>query len=394
MLAMNSKDAFSMLKIIFILLLSQNFLNVYSFKPEPRGGHMATLSNDKLYFIGGSRPIPTTSSAWNITHQFGLSDEVFYLELSSSFTVDLPPFTDLSATSRVPFGCEKGTMVLGVYGIRMYLVGGVQQDMTTFGYNTTNSSLWIYIVNSQKWDIPGPGTAGIPLPRRRSTATTIDKNGVIYIFGGRVEVDTGSNVFTIFDDFFTFDTVLLRWTNMSSLPNLPYKRSHSTATLMPDGKIIYIGGVTQSIPGEPATRISMNEINIFDTIASVWSQKSALGIVDPRVGHTSVLAPDNRTIVILGGSQSYGLNQTTPYPVFVLLDISSEPFQYSYPQPSGESPPPLAFHTATLYQNYMIVGFGVADLLADLPQYLPADLLAHLPALNKSMNHRNNIQQL
>ncbi|CAG8753068.1 13888_t:CDS:1, partial [Racocetra fulgida] len=68
--------------------------------PEPRGGHMATLYNDKIFFVGGSRPISTTSPAWNKTHQFDLSDEVFYLDLSSPFTVDLPPFTDLSATSR------------------------------------------------------------------------------------------------------------------------------------------------------------------------------------------------------------------------------------------------------------------------------------------------------
>ncbi|CAG8686108.1 10908_t:CDS:1, partial [Racocetra fulgida] len=220
---------------------------------------MAALYNDKIFFVGGSRPIPKTSPAWNTTHQFNLSDEVFYLDLSSSFTVDLPPFTDLSATSRVPFGCEKGTIVSGINGARMYLVGGVQQDMTTFGYNTTNSILWIYNVNSQRWDTTGQGTDGAPLPRRRSTATTSDKNGVIYILGGRVEVDTGSNVFTIFDDFFMFDTLLLKWTNMTSLPNHPYKRSHSTATLMPDGRIIYIGGVTQSIPGVAATRISMNE---------------------------------------------------------------------------------------------------------------------------------------
>ncbi|CAG8762563.1 5864_t:CDS:2, partial [Racocetra persica] len=90
-------------------------------------------------------------------------------------------------------------------------------------------------------------------------------------------------------------------------------------------------------------------IYIFDTIASAWSQKSAVGNIDPRVGHTALLAPDNHTIVILGGSQSYALNQTISYPVFVLLDVKSEPFQYSSPQPSGISPPPLSFHTATLY---------------------------------------------
>ncbi|CAG8680700.1 17020_t:CDS:2, partial [Dentiscutata heterogama] len=313
MLTTNFQVIFSLLGIIFVL-----FLNVHSFKPEPRGGHMVTLANDRIYFFGGSRPIPMTSSVWNQTHQFNLSDEVFYLDLSSSFSVDLPPFTDLSATSRMPFGSEKGTTVLGNRGIRIFLIGGVQQNMETFGYNTTNSSLWIYNINSQHWDTSGPGTYGPPLPRRRSTATVIDKNGVIYIYGGRVEVDTGSDVFTIFDDFFTFDTLLLKWSNLTDHPS---KRSHASATLMPDGKIIYIGGVTQSAPGEDANRISMNDIYIFDTLDSTWSQKSALGNdIDPRLGHTALLAPDNHTIVFLGGSQSYGYNHTTPHPIFLLLD--------------------------------------------------------------------------
>ncbi|RIB26373.1 hypothetical protein C2G38_265772 [Gigaspora rosea] len=103
----------------------------------------------------------------------------------------------------------------------------------------------------------------------------------------------------------------------------------------------------------------MNEIYIFDTIASAWSQKSALGNIDPRVGHTAILAPDNYTIVIFGGTQGYVLRQSTSYPTFVLLDVKSEPFQYSSPQTTGKAPPPLSYHTATLYQNYMIVAFGL-----------------------------------
>ncbi|CAG8456835.1 4448_t:CDS:2, partial [Gigaspora rosea] len=288
---------------------------------------MATLIDDKLYFFGGSRPIPMTSPVWNLTHQYNLSDEVFYLDLSSSFTVDLLPFKDLSDTSRMPFGCEKGTTVKGNGGIRVFLVGGVQQNMVTSGYNTTNSILWVYNVNSQEWGLSQ--TVGTQLPRRRSTATIIDQSGVIYIFGGRVELDMGSNVFTIFDDFFTFNTLSLTWMNLSST-NPPYKRSHSTATLMPDGTIIYIGGVTQEAPGQNSTRILMNEINVFDTKKLTWSMKYANNHdptinIDPRVGHTAVL----------GGTQSYGLNQTTAYPIFVLLDVKSEPFQYLSPQTSG-----------------------------------------------------------
>ncbi|CAG8442533.1 3021_t:CDS:2, partial [Scutellospora calospora] len=302
-------------KEIFYLLfiLSLNVLNIYSFIPEPRGGHTALLVNNKIFFFGGSRPIPKTSPQWNITHQYNLSDEVFYLDLSSQFSVDLPPFTDLSSTSRIPFGTEKGTTVIGNNGIRIFLVGGVQQDMTTFGYNTTNSSFWIYNMNSQKWGLSEQGTTGQPMPRRRSTGTVIDTKGVIYIFGGRVEVDIGSSVFTIFDDLFTFNILTLEWKNLS-LPNHPSKRSHCSATLMPDGKIIYIGGVTQSFPGQPATKLDMTEY--------ANSPKN----IDPRVGHTA----------LLGGTNSYGLNQTTVYPNFVLLNVKSQPFQYSIITPSGK----------------------------------------------------------
>ncbi|KAF0557814.1 galactose oxidase [Gigaspora margarita] len=356
MSTMNFKDVLSLLSIIFIL--SRNVLYGHSLKPEPRGGHMATLVNNKIYFMGGSRPIPKNSPEWNQTHQYILSDEVFYLDLSSQFNIDSPPFTNLSDISRMPFGSEKGSTVLGDSGQRIYLNGGVQQNMATLNYNASDSILWIYTIKSRQWSTTGPGTHGTLLPRRRSTATIINSKNVIYIFGGRVDLDTGSSVLIIYDDFFTFDTNSLEWKNLS-LPNHPSKRSHCTATLMPDGRIIYIGGVTQNNPGEDAIRIHMTEIYIFDTVQSTWLLQTANSPenIDPRVGHTAVLAPDNNTIVILGGTQSYGVNQTTPYPVFVLLDVKSEPFQYSAPTPSGSIPPPLAFHTATLYQDYMIVAF-------------------------------------
>ncbi|RIB15168.1 hypothetical protein C2G38_1600135 [Gigaspora rosea] len=265
-----------------IFVLSLIAYGVSSFDPEPRGGHMAVLIDKRLYFMGGSKPIPKNSTFWSPNRQFNLSDEVFYLDLSSPFTIDAPPYMDISSTSQMPFGSEKGTTVKGNNDLRIFLVGGVQQNIQTLAYD----------VKTQVWGTSGPGTTGPPLPNRRSTATIIDQNGVIYIFGGRVEIDTGSNVFTCFNDMFTFNIDSLVWTNLS-LPNSPSPRSHCSATLMPDGKIIYIGGVNQSIPGQPASRIVMNEIYVFDTILSTWSLKAAKipSFVDigPRVGHTAVL---------------------------------------------------------------------------------------------------------
>ncbi|CAG8494632.1 8886_t:CDS:2, partial [Gigaspora rosea] len=114
-----------------------------------------------------------------------------------------------------------------------------------------------------------------------------------------------------------------------SLPNNLSKRYQSTTTLMPDGKIIYIGGLSQSNPGDNVTRIFITEVT-----------------------------PNNYTIVILEETQSYGNGQTISCPVFILLNVKSEPFQYSAFTPSGSIPPPLVFCTATLYQGYMIVAFG------------------------------------
>ncbi|RIB26413.1 hypothetical protein C2G38_266638 [Gigaspora rosea] len=230
MSTMNFKDVLSLLSIIFIL--SQNVLYGHSFKPEARGGHMATLVNNKIYFMGWLRPISNNSLVWSQTHQYNLSDEVFYLDLSSRFNIDSPPFTDLSDISRMPFGSEKGSTVLGDSGQRIYLVSGLQQNMATFNYNASDSTLWIYTINSQHWHTSGPGTHGTLLPRRRSTSTIINSKNVIYIFGGRVELDTGSSVLIIYEDLFTFDTNKLEWKNLS-LPNHPSKRSHCTATLMP-----------------------------------------------------------------------------------------------------------------------------------------------------------------
>ncbi|CAG8755050.1 21398_t:CDS:1, partial [Gigaspora rosea] len=162
-----------------------NVLYGHSFKPEPRSGHMATLVNNKIYFMGGSRPIPKNSPVWSQTHQYNLSDEVFYLDLSSQFNIDSPPFTDLSDISRMPFGSEKGSTVLGDNGQRIYLVGGVQQNMATFNYNASDSVLWIYTIKSRQWNISGSGTHGTLMPSRRSTATIINSKSVIYIFGGK-----------------------------------------------------------------------------------------------------------------------------------------------------------------------------------------------------------------
>ncbi|CAG8702167.1 18190_t:CDS:2, partial [Racocetra persica] len=352
-----------------------------------RGGHEAVLLKNTIYFMGGSHAIPNASPFKSSIRGYNLSNEIFYLDLASPFSTTSPPYVDLSGTSaRLQYGNEKSTaLVGGPSNEEIHLVGGVQQNLTLLDqidhnattttnqtlminelfktWNSTNQTIFIYRPTARIWMSPeSVANIGAPTIRRRSTSTVISK-GIIYIFSGRAEIDTGSPTFTCFNDLYTYDTVLSRW-NKIDASNAPTPRSHSAAVLLPDGKILYIGGVSQTTPGEDATPIDMKIIPVFDTNSSTWSTEQAefgSTYIQPRTGHSATLAPDNTSIIIIGGTSSYVRNETTAKPVMVLLDISKKPYTYSelnVPGASGAKAPPLAYHSVTSYQNYMIVAYG------------------------------------
>ncbi|CAG8694778.1 14433_t:CDS:2 [Gigaspora margarita] len=255
-----------------------------------------------------------------------LSDEVFSLSLSSQFSISKPPYLDLSDTSaRMKFGSEKGTAVLGgPGGANIYLIGGVQQNLTRLNeidknpnitsnqalmieeinktYNMTDQSIFLYQPYGNSW-LNLLNQKGTLPTRRRSTSTVINQKGIIYIFGGRSQVDTGSPIFICYNDLYTFDTVLLSWNQINAV-DAPSPRSHAAPVLLPNGKILYIGGVSQTQPGTDADLINMNEIPVFDTNSSTWSYKYANQsiLVQPRIAHTATLMPNNNEIIIIGGN--------------------------------------------------------------------------------------------
>ncbi|CAG8725132.1 7579_t:CDS:2, partial [Gigaspora rosea] len=100
---------------------------------------------------------------------------------------------------------------------------------------------------------------------------------------------------------YNFDLLTYSW-NVNTLPNQPVGRRQHTATLIPDGKIIFIGGMNTP---------DIAQLDIYDTIANQWSQKIAIksGNVSARYGHTATLTPNNQSIIVYGGL-SYNLNQS------------------------------------------------------------------------------------
>ncbi|CAG8459035.1 13970_t:CDS:2, partial [Racocetra fulgida] len=156
--------------------------------PEGRGGHESVQVNDKLYFMGGSRLISQSNPK-----RYNLSNEVFYLDLSSQFNIRNPPFVDLTnGTSQMLYGNEKGAAVLGGSNRSdVYLIGGTQLRLSTLNWNVTDQFIYIYRTIPKIWTKLEQGIKGTQPSRRRSTSTVIKPNGTIYIFGGRVEQDMG-----------------------------------------------------------------------------------------------------------------------------------------------------------------------------------------------------------
>ncbi|CAG8565000.1 19207_t:CDS:2 [Dentiscutata erythropus] len=274
-----------------------------------------------------------------------ISGEVFYLDLSSPPDIDNLSFIDLTNTSPMLYGISKGAaLASGIGKSYIILIGGTQQDINMPQQNITDQFVFVYNVHSQNWEI----VQGAQPTRRSSISTVIDQ--------------FASDTNILYNELYSFDTSTLLWGNLSGATNAPMPRSHATATLLPDGKIIYIGGVIQQSFENQTTLQNMLQIFIYDTQFLGWSaiKANASFVVQPRMGHTAVLTSDNKSIILLGGISTLHdeINQIAADPNFLVLKIESGTYEYLAPQLSGNQPPKLSYHTANLYVNHMIVTFG------------------------------------
>ncbi|RIB28295.1 hypothetical protein C2G38_2158275 [Gigaspora rosea] len=146
-----------------------------------------------------------------------------------------------------------------------------------------------------------------------------------------------NNVSILFNDINILDTTTMTWSTLIISQNVPYPRIDFTATLLPTGHIIYLGG--------NGIRNSMSEcftfiIPTFDKNSLNWSTKDDDNEI--RIGHSTVLSQRvNPDLAVLNTNIGHSLFQ----------NISQT-----------NAPPPLALHSAGLYKGYMIA-FGVDQIV-------------------------------
>ncbi len=180
-------------------------------------GLQSALIGHRLYFFCG------------VTSKGTLIRDLFFLDLSSSFNIANPPYALASTYDSSEFpGCLYSTGVVGGSNNATIVVFGGEIGETRFNtlytIDTTVNPPKLSGKNSNLFD---------GRPRTRSTIYSVVSNGIMYYFG---DDESGNDTTT-----YTLDTRLWSWSS-NIYPNAPASRREFTATILPDGRILYIGG--------------------------------------------------------------------------------------------------------------------------------------------------------
>lgn len=148
------------------------------------------------------------------------------------------------------------------------------------GLWTADGGAELYDASSGTWTIAAGST-----PRANHTATLLS-NGKVLLAGG------------FYNDFYQSLTIAGAQIydpgsdTVSNTGNLAHRRTHHTATLLPDGKVLVAGGYDSSSGGPNAT------VELYDPTTGTWS--ATANLLHARFDHTATLL-HNGKVLVAGG---------------------------------------------------------------------------------------------
>jgi MYXO-CTERM domain-containing protein len=130
-------------------------------------------------------------------------------------------------------------------------------------------------------------------------------------------------------------------------------RLEHTATLLPDGKVLFAGGQDLVTPGYPATYLSVFKSgDVYDPLANTWTTST---MAASHFGHTATLLPGGQ-VLVLGGATSAthaGAYVQIPGAIAELYTPAGNTWAPSGPLLAGRK-----YHTATLLPGGQILVLG------------------------------------
>ncbi|RGB30095.1 hypothetical protein C1646_765765 [Rhizophagus diaphanus] len=332
----NSSVYFILWILIQVLIRVVN-CQMTPFKPSVYRFNTATLIDNKLYILSGrdfnENPLK----------------EFFYLDVSVPFNTQELSWQDLSNINMIPPHFSAASVKGGPNNNTLFLYGG---------YNTDQTMSLVYTFDTQSivWSIPK--IAGVNTIRKWSLTGIINNDGKMYLWSGKTNTNT---YYYYANEMLILDTINLSWSK-GSIINAPTPRCNYGSILLPNNKIIYIGGdndyttfyYPDTLNIAIGTALTLSEIYIYDIINDNWDTKVTSGkIPSNRGGLSAVLGLDGKRIIIFGGYFiNPGYSDTTLY----VLDLAN--YNWYIPKISGKIPKPRALHKANVIGEYMVVSFG------------------------------------
>lgn len=237
----------------------------------------AAVVNGRIYLLGGLVFTPT-----------GQSDQGSWVAVPDSWAYD-PSADAWAVLEAMPGARARGAAVVGVYGPRVYLAGGLRllDLLPVAGAQDTAADVTAFDTASGAWVADLPAAAReLPAPRDHAVGAVV--GGTFYVLGGRERGQTN-----VKDTVFALDLEDLDAGWRTSAGRMPTARGGLSAGTV--GSRVYTFG------GEGNEALSsgvFNETEVFDTTTETWTSLAPMRL--PRHG-TSAVAVDERIYVPGGG---------------------------------------------------------------------------------------------
>lgn len=182
-----------------------------------------------------------------------------------------------------------------------------------------------YYLTSDYLDTRGTGswsylaTLNHNRPRDYGTSVIYDDGRILAVGGGEPPTNTAETI--------NLNAASPRWEMTSSMA---YARRHLNATIMADGKVLVTGG--SASPGNDATLAAL-PAETWDPQTGQWTTMASMNV--PRVYHsTALLLPDGRVLAAGGGAPApvNGVDNRN-------AEIYSPPYLFAGPRPEVTSAP-------------------------------------------------------